>query len=228
MSSLRNAIPKRPYKERSQPEATKKFGLLEKHKDYVQRAQAFHKKRDTIQKLKEKAENRNPDEFYFKMINTRTVEGVHKPGIEANKYSHDELMLMKSQDKNYVLHKLQSEKKQIEKLSATLHLLDEKPRNNHIYFAADRKEAKEISQMSKSRIEPTSVEVPIRIKKKTAASYRELAARKERASQLEKIYNEMNIQMECQKKGRKRKLRPDEIVEPTSGPVYRWSMVRKR
>ena len=28
--------------------ARKKFGLLEKHKDYVERAQAFHKKEDTL------------------------------------------------------------------------------------------------------------------------------------------------------------------------------------
>ena len=31
-----------------------------------------------LQKLKEKAAFRNPDEFYFKMIKTRTVDGVHK------------------------------------------------------------------------------------------------------------------------------------------------------
>ena len=90
--------------------ARKKFGLLEKHKDYVERAQAFHKMEDTLrvsvlasclagnqtlkyimglfckwvffffalQKLMEKVAIRNPDEFYFKMIKTRTVDGVHK------------------------------------------------------------------------------------------------------------------------------------------------------
>lgn len=31
-----------------------------------------------VQKLKEKAAFRNPDEFYFKMIKSRTVGGVHK------------------------------------------------------------------------------------------------------------------------------------------------------
>lgn len=30
------------------------------------------------QKLKEKAAFRNPDEFYFKMVKTRTVDGIHK------------------------------------------------------------------------------------------------------------------------------------------------------
>jgi len=36
-----------------------------------------------LQKLKEKAAFKNPDEFYFKMINSRTVGGVHRP-----KYVH--------------------------------------------------------------------------------------------------------------------------------------------
>ncbi|KAF9615446.1 hypothetical protein IFM89_023552 [Coptis chinensis] len=32
----------------------------------------------TIQKLKEKASFRNSDEFYYKMIKSKTVGGVHK------------------------------------------------------------------------------------------------------------------------------------------------------
>lgn len=32
----------------------------------------------SLQKLKEKAAFRNPDEFYFRMIKTRNVDGVHK------------------------------------------------------------------------------------------------------------------------------------------------------
>jgi len=103
MSSLQNAIPNRAHKEHSQPSARKKFGLLKKHKDYVQRAKAFHKKEDTLRKLGEKAANRNEDEFYFKMVRTKTVDGVHRPESEANKYPQEELMLMKTQDMGYIL-----------------------------------------------------------------------------------------------------------------------------
>ncbi|GAV92542.1 Utp11 domain-containing protein [Cephalotus follicularis] len=229
MSSLKNAISRPAHKERAQPHSRKKFGLLEKHKDYVVRAQAFHKKEESIQRLKEKAAFRNPDEFYFKMIKTRTIDGVHKPESDANKYTHEELMLMKTQDIGYVLQKVQSEKKKIEKLTSMLHSLDNQPSNRHVYFAEDRDEAKEIrSQSSKSRVVSASGDIPDHIKRKTAASYRELEARKSRVNELEKLYMDMALKKEHQKKGRKRKLREDEIACPTSKPVYKWRPERKR
>ncbi|KAJ6864169.1 U3 small nucleolar RNA-associated protein 11 [Populus alba x Populus x berolinensis] len=229
MSSLRNAIPRKAHKERAQPQARKKFGLLEKHKDYVARAKAFHKKEETLRRLKEKAASRNPDEFYFGMIKSKTVDGVHRPQSEANKYTQEELLLMKTQDIGYILQKAQSEKKKIEKLTATLHSLDGRPSSKHIYFAEDREEAKEIrSRSSENKMATTSVDVPDNIKRKIASSYRELEARRNRANQLEKIYMDMALKKELQKKGRKRKLREDEIVCPTTKPVFKWRSERKR
>lgn len=61
----------REHRERSQPERRQKWGLLEKHKDYVIRAKNYHSKQDRLKKLREKALNRNPDEFYFKMIKSQ-------------------------------------------------------------------------------------------------------------------------------------------------------------
>lgn len=228
MSSLRNSISRRAHKERAQPSERRKFGILEKHKDYVVRAQAFHKKEETIRKLKEKAAYRNPDEFYFKMVNTRMVDGVHREESGANKYTQEELMLMKTQDMGYILTKVQSEKKKIERLSSVLHTLDTLPPNKHIYYAEDREEAKEIQSRSQSSKSLAFENVPKRIKKKTAASYRELEARKKRVNQLEKLYSDMALQKELQKPGRKRKLRPEEIVSPTTKPVYKWRADRKR
>ena len=61
---------RREHQERSQPKARKRLGLLEKHKDYVQRARNFNTKEKRIKIMKLKAALRNPDEFYFKMKNT--------------------------------------------------------------------------------------------------------------------------------------------------------------
>ncbi|XP_021811126.1 probable U3 small nucleolar RNA-associated protein 11 [Prunus avium] len=230
MSSLRNAISRRAHKERAQPESRKKFGLLEKHKDYVERAKAYHKKEETLRRLKEKAAFRNPDEFYFKMIKTRTVDGVHKLESQANKYTPEELLLMKTQDIGYILQKVQSEKKKIEKLTATLHSLDNRPSSRHVYFAEDRFELHPLF-LSFHNITFLLVESYILLSsmcRKTAASYRELEARRNRVNELEKIYTDMAMQKELQKKGRKRKLREDEIVCPTSKPVFKWRAERKR
>ncbi|KAJ0839893.1 putative small-subunit processome, Utp11 protein [Helianthus annuus] len=228
MSSLRNAVQRRAHKERAQPKERKRFGLLEKHKDYVVRAKAFHKKEDYLQKLKEKAANRNPDEFYFKMINSKTVNGVHKSGGDSDKYTEEELLLMKTQDIGYILQKLQAEKKKIERLTATLHSLDSQPSNKHVYYAEDREDAKRILSETKSVGGlPAFEDLPESIKK-TASSYRQLEDRKNRVQELEKVYNEMALKQELRKKGKKRKLREDEIVCPTSRPVYKWRTERKR
>ncbi|KAH7665024.1 Small-subunit processome Utp11 protein [Dioscorea alata] len=227
MSSLRNAISRRAHKERAQPHNRKKFGILEKHKDYVVRAKSFHQKEETLKKLREKAAFKNPDEFSFAMINSRMVDGVHRPKSET-KYTQEELMVMKTQDIGYVLQKLQSEKKKIDLLSSALHLLDNQPPNKHVYFAEDREEAREIKSRPSQNSKPVFEDVPKRIKKKMAASYKELEERKKRVQELEKLYNDMSLQKELQKPGRKRKLREDEVLNPSSRPVYKWRAERKR
>ncbi|KAK4485493.1 hypothetical protein RD792_008135 [Penstemon davidsonii] len=229
MSSLRNSLPRRAHKERAQPHSRRKFGLLEKHKDYVVRARAFHQKEQAIQKLKEKAAFRNPDEFYFKMINTKTSDGVHRQESVANKYTKEELMLMKTQDIGYILQKLQTEKKKIDRLCGMLHSLDNPSSSKRVFYAENREEAREIrAKVSEQEKVPDAEDLPKNIKRKMGSSYRELEARQGRVRELEKIYMDMAMQKELQKKGRKRKLREDEIVSPTSRPVYKWRQERKR
>ncbi|KAI7999342.1 putative U3 small nucleolar RNA-associated protein 11, partial [Camellia lanceoleosa] len=138
---------------------------------------------------REKAAFRNPDEFYFKMIKTKTVDGVHKPESQANKYTQEELMLMKTQDIGY--------------LTAVLQFLDNQPSTRHVFFyAEDREDAKEM-QLRTSKVGKVPVfffeDVPDQIKRKTAASYRELEARKGRVNDLEKLYMDMAMQKELQR-----------------------------
>ncbi|XP_073067206.1 probable U3 small nucleolar RNA-associated protein 11 [Primulina eburnea] len=235
MSSLRSAIPRKAHKERAQPHLRRKFGLLEKHKDYVIRARAYHQKEQTLLKLKEKAALRNPDEFYFKMIKTKTVDGVHKPESQANKYTNEDLMLMKTQDIGYFLQKLQTEKKRfileflkIERLNGMLHSLENQSSSKHVYYADNREEAREVRQNVSEQGNPSAFkDLPKVILRKTDSSYRELEARKKRLKDLEKIYTDMSMQKELQKKGKKRKLCEDEMVSPTSRPVYKWRQERK-
>lgn len=71
-SAFKNVEPRRIHKERAQPKTRQKFGLLEKKKDWLQRAKDYHRKQDRIAALKRKTEFRNPDEFYFKMNKAQT------------------------------------------------------------------------------------------------------------------------------------------------------------
>ena len=68
--------------------------------------------------LKTKAAYKNPDEFYFGMQRSRTRDGVHVGRAdESNKYTAEELALMKTQDAKYVGLKASVEAKKAEKLS---------------------------------------------------------------------------------------------------------------
>ncbi|KXZ49284.1 hypothetical protein GPECTOR_22g878 [Gonium pectorale] len=124
MTALANAIKRKTHKERSQPAARQKYGLLEKHKDYVERARNFHKKEKTLKALRRKAEERNPDEFYFAMEKAKTKDGVHDGRLtQANKYSQEELRLMKTQDVKYLTMKAAGDAKKAARLRESLHFI---------------------------------------------------------------------------------------------------------
>ncbi|KAF9165090.1 UTP11-like, U3 small nucleolar ribonucleoprotein [Actinomortierella ambigua] len=124
MSSLRNAVHRRNHKERAQPLNRQKYGLLEKKKDYIARARDYHSKQDRLKAMREKASFRNPDEFYYKMVNSKTKNGVHLEQ-RNEKFSHDFLKLLNTQDLNYVTHQRDIGRKRIERLQQSLVLMDE-------------------------------------------------------------------------------------------------------
>ena len=67
-TTFKNLIPRRKYRERSQPEARQHLGILEKKKDYKARAVNYHRKQDKLNRLRLKAGLKNEEEFNFKMI----------------------------------------------------------------------------------------------------------------------------------------------------------------
>jgi U3 small nucleolar RNA-associated protein 11 len=103
MSGLRHVLKTRSYRERSQPNARQHLGLLEKKKDYVLRARDFHKKEDAINKLKEKAAFKNPDEYYFGMAKSKTVDGVHQKRPRDEVLTADDIQGFKREDSNYLM-----------------------------------------------------------------------------------------------------------------------------
>lgn len=226
MSSLRKASKAaaggRAHKERSQPGFRSRFGLLEKHKDYVLRAKDFHKKEQNLQKLREKAANRNPDEFYFKMVNSQTVKGVHRGETGAKVYTEEELKLLRSQDVGYLVSKAQSELKKVERLRSAV-LPVSANANKHVFFVEDGEEVEGTRERVVSRsAEP--LQVP-RVRKKVT---KEMQERTERAAKLKDMASAVDLQRQLSGKGRKRKLRPNELENPSDLPVYKWKIERKR
>ncbi|KAL4724800.1 hypothetical protein ACLX1H_008246 [Fusarium chlamydosporum] len=126
MSSMRNAVARRPHRERAQPLERRRLGLLEKHKDYSLRAKDFNKKKAQLKNLRDKAAERNEDEFYFGMMSrkgpgSKLQDGkkwsgtVH--GDRGNKVMDvDTVRLLKTQDLGYVRTMRQVVAKEVAKL----------------------------------------------------------------------------------------------------------------
>ncbi|TPX17248.1 uncharacterized protein E0L32_003366 [Thyridium curvatum] len=112
MSSMRNAVQRRNHKERSQPKERERLGLLEKHKDYSLRAKDFNKKKAQLKSLRQKAADRNEDEFYFGMLSRKGPGGFVSKGkrwtgtVDGDRGNRamdvDTVRLLKTQDVGYL------------------------------------------------------------------------------------------------------------------------------
>lgn len=75
-TSFKKKMPKRMYRERAQPAHRRHFGLLEKKQDWSKRAKYYKQKQEQLNLLRQKADLKNEDEFYFKMQNAEQKKGV--------------------------------------------------------------------------------------------------------------------------------------------------------
>ncbi|RXW22578.1 hypothetical protein EST38_g3295 [Candolleomyces aberdarensis] len=119
-SSLKNSLHRRNHKERSQLAHRAKLGFLEKHKDYVLRARDYHSKQDRLTRLRQKAAEKNKDEFYFSMNGEKTRGGVHTKDRGNVALPTDYVKLLKTQDENYVRTMRMSNLKKIDKIKKKL------------------------------------------------------------------------------------------------------------
>lgn len=110
---MRNSIQRRSHRERGQLKGREKLGLLEKHKDYSLRAKDHKKKQTVLKSLKQKAAERNEDEFYFGMVSRgkfssgKLSAGKKWDGTVAGNRGNkaldmDTVRLLKTQDIGYL------------------------------------------------------------------------------------------------------------------------------
>ena len=253
MSSLKNALKsQKTHRERHQPEQRASLGLLEKRKDYKLRANDHNQKKKALEHLRKKALNKNPDEFYFHMINSKQEEGVHKERNKDKEYTEEQIKLMQTQDKKYIVNKRTSEKNKIERIKATLHLINtsDKPKNSHTFFVDSEKEKKKFNVAKRLQTDPSllnrthnrpkledlksgklkvadmDTETMEEVEKKSSKAYKELHQRLEREKQLGVVQNKMEIKAALREKVKpvKQVVKEDKNI----APVYLWPQERKR
>lgn len=122
---MRNTVPRRPHKERAQPKAREKWGILEKHKDYSLRAADYNLKKKKLGQLSKKAKERNPDEFAFGMMSAeKGTAGKHGKGGNEALLSHDAVRLLKTQDSGYLRTVSNRGRREVEKLEQQVRLAE--------------------------------------------------------------------------------------------------------
>ncbi|XP_053488991.1 probable U3 small nucleolar RNA-associated protein 11 isoform X1 [Ictalurus furcatus] len=252
MSSFRKALKskQRDHKERSQPGSRKHLGLLEKKKDYKLRADDYHRKQKTLNALRKKALDKNPDEFYYKMINTQLKDGEHVIKQKEEQLTEEQKKIMRTQDIGYVEMKRVAESKKIERLKSELHLLDVegKQKNKHLFFVDSKKEVKDFNLATHLNTVPellnraynrptldTLVNKSIvgavtsnnikKLARQRKARYDELSQRIDRERKMFIISQKIQTLKDLQDKNKKVKVRNE---TPTAPAIYKFETKRKR
>ncbi|XP_008290115.1 putative U3 small nucleolar RNA-associated protein 11 [Stegastes partitus] len=253
MSSFRKALKSRQknHHERSQPGFRKHLGLLEKKKDYKLRADDYHKKQNTIAALRKKALEKNPDEFYHKMINSQLQDGVHvmKKQDEEVEVTEEQKKVMRTQDIKYVEMKRVAEAKKIERLKGELHLLDadSKPKNNHTFFVDSKKEVRSFDLASHLNTAPELVDrvynrptlqtletkrvqgikpgIMKKLAKQRNHQYKILSQRIDREKKMFVISQKIQTRKDLQDKTKKVKVKKE---TPNAAAIYKFETKRKR
>uniref|UniRef100_A0AAQ4QAF4 U3 small nucleolar RNA-associated protein 11 n=1 Tax=Gasterosteus aculeatus aculeatus TaxID=481459 RepID=A0AAQ4QAF4_GASAC len=253
MSSFRKALKskQRNHHERSQPEFRKHLGLLEKKKDYKLRADDYHKKQNTIAALQKKAMEKNPDEFYHKMINSKLEDGVHviKKTQEEVEVTEEQKKVMRTQDIKYVEMKRVAEGAKIQKMKGVLHLLDaeSKQKNKHTFFVDSNAEVQSFDLATHLNTAPELVDRKfnrptlktletqsirgavqaqhVKLTKQRNNQYKILSQRIDRERKLLVISQKIQTRKDLQDKYNKVKVKKE---TPNSAAIYKFEVKRKR
>ncbi|XP_034825322.1 probable U3 small nucleolar RNA-associated protein 11 [Maniola hyperantus] len=251
MSSWRKAAKanQKTHKERHQPDSRKHLGLLEKKKDYKKRADDYQEKGATLKLLRKRTLDKNPDEFYFHMINSRVKDGEHHELEKEDEHTPEQVKLMQTQNLKYVNMKRTIETRRIQRLQSQLHMTEvaDSTPNTHIFFVdkgeeknfdiakrldthpalvnrkSNRPRLADIAQMNLPEVE----EVMKSTKKLKQKTYNELAKRIEREKQLTVVQQKIEL---------KRHLKNTKVMKPkkirrgtaTSAPIFKFQFMRKK
>ncbi|CAG9137212.1 unnamed protein product [Plutella xylostella] len=252
MSSWKKAAKanQKTHKERHQLESRKHLGLLEKKKDYKKRADDYHEKGETLKLLRKRALDKNPDEFYFHMINSRVKDGEHHELQKEDESTKEQVKLMQTQDIKYINMKRIIESRRITRLQSQLHMSDvsDATPNTHTFFVDEGEEkdfdlAKRLdthpdligrksnrprlSTLKKMNMPDIDEQTSEQMKKKKEKLYKELSKRIEREKDLTVVQQKMELKRHLQDV---KVMKPKRVQRGTkqSAPVYQFQYMRKK
>ncbi|XP_053679314.1 probable U3 small nucleolar RNA-associated protein 11 [Anopheles nili] len=253
MSSWKKAAKsnQKVHRERSQPAARQHLGLLEKKKDYKLRAKDRNEKEATLKLLRKRALNKNPDEFYHHMINSKLENGEHRELDKGEDLTLDQIKLMQTQDLKYIAMKRTVEANKIRRLQSKLHMTDvvNGTTNSHTFFVEDDQEAAQfdlakrldthpdligrrtnrprLADLEKLQLASVSEDNIATLNHERELSYRELMKRIDRERELTVVQKTIEIKRALKEK---RALKPKLIRKGTShqAPQYKFKYERKR
>lgn len=227
-------INQKTHRERHQPEERKHLGILPKKKDYVREAKDYNQKKETLKLLRKRALNKNPDEFYHHMINSKVENGMHFDKETEDEDTPEQLKLITTQNLKYIRTKRQMELKKIEKLQSQLHLTSvERDSNKHVYFDDNGKKIKKDDcklvneNLNKFEIPDVDLDELIESSKHNKLKYEELSKRIKREKELAVVQQKLEIKHHVSSK---HSLPPKKLKKGNKNraPVYVWKYERKR
>lgn len=228
-------IAKKQHRERAQPAARRKLGLLEKKKDYRLRRDDRRKKEAYLKLLRTKAEEANEDQFDFRQLKARTKDGVLQARSGSQALSNDMVKLLKTQDAGYIRTLLNHELRKIEKMKMNLMIPGE---GKHTLFVDNDDELDYIDVAERLGTEPEmllrrenrlrkdqleDICLPTDTSKLSLADLKKLDKRINRFGELDFVRRELELQQELMKKGPKKKK-----VDEDGTVTYIWEPQRKR
>ena len=127
--------------------------ILTQIQDYSLRAKDYNEKKKRLQILRQKASERNPDEFHYGMLSSRSKQGRKLADRGNPVLSQDAVKLLKTQDSGYLRTMLQKTRRALEKLEQEFILQEgkgaevlgsstEKGQRQHVVFVGSREEQK--------------------------------------------------------------------------------------
>lgn len=147
----------------------------------------YQAKEKALRKLREKVLDKNQDEFYFHMINSKVVNGRHYEN-RTDECTPEQLKLMQTQDLNYIEMKRKMEIEKIDKLkNQSLHLINlpvdpaaSTAQREHIIFIEEGEDVTKRLSALDTCISKTPSKRQLKV-------YKELTRRQERLKQLDLI-----------------------------------------